>query len=431
MRIARTFASMLLPALCTQGAMAVTLDYTTELGFLHSDNINLSGTDPVTENLLIPRIGFSLTEDGSNLQSKAVGQLEYRDYLGGTFGNEFRGTFDGTVDWALIPQRLKWSFADNLGLYPVDFRQPGTPGNLQQINVFSTGPTLQFRLAPTINGLAELRYTDSYAETTDSFNSKRFGGALRALYDLDATRRLSGNLEVAKIDFDNDTLQSDYTRYAGYAGYSQKLAQFDLDAALGYSYLDFDNGEHTSGPLVRAQLDWRATASSKFGLGASWEFADAAASVAAGSAGLDGGLGGVVIGGASISPDVYEEHRVVGTYAFTSVRLTLDATSYVSRIRYERVLANDLDRDEYSARLNLGYRLRPTLTLGVFAGATRRDYQAAVSDTRDYGFGSFLSHKVNPHWAWRADLSRVERHSVGDGLSYDENSAYLRVIYSR
>ena len=233
MRLHRTLAPALLLVLASPVALALRLDYSVELGYLHSDNINLSATDPVDENLLIPRVGFRLSETGSAVRAEVNGLLEYRDYLGGAFGNEFRSTLDGIVDWTLIPERMKWTFTDALGLNPINLRLPDTPGNLQQTNVFATGPTFQFRLASNVTGLAELRYTDSYAEESSDFNSNRFSGALRGLFELDSTRRLSANIEAADINYDSNSAQSDYKRYAGYAGYVQKLSALELDAAAG------------------------------------------------------------------------------------------------------------------------------------------------------------------------------------------------------
>ena len=431
MRIIGVLVPAFLITMVSPAAMAVRLDYTAEIGYLTSDNINLSSIDPVEENLLIPQLGFRLSENGSSVQAQVNGLIEYRDYLGGAFGNEFRGTLDGVVDWALIPERLKWSFADNLGLNPINLRQPDTPDNLQQTNVFSTGPTLQFRLGQTTNGLAELRYTDSYAEDTGEFNSGRTSAALRALRELDPTRRLSGNLEASKINYDSDSQQSDYSRYAGYAGYTQKLAQLDLDIALGYSWLDFDAGEHVSGALFRSRLDWRASPHSTFGLGIYREISDASTSLASADAMLINGFGGISIGGATISPDVFRSHRFEASYGLETTRISLNSAVSVGRIRYVRDTALDSDRNEFAAQLNLGYKLRPTLTLGLLGGFVRRDYQVGDLDTKDTLYGAYLRQQMSRHWGWRLDLSRNERDGQGDAFSYDENTAYVRLIYSR
>src|SRR5579885_2326518 len=70
---------------------ATQLNYTLELGAEHSSNINLSESDPVSQDLLIPRLFFTFDQTGSTVQAHAVGQVEYRDYLQGDFGNEVRG----------------------------------------------------------------------------------------------------------------------------------------------------------------------------------------------------------------------------------------------------------------------------------------------------------------------------------------------------
>ncbi len=431
MRIFRFLAPAFLIVIVSPAAMAARLDYTAEIGYLHSDNINLSSVDPVDEDLLIPRFAFRFSEAGSNVQAQVSGLIEYRNYLGGAFGNELRGTLDGAVDWTLISERLKWSFADNLGLNPVNLREPGTPDNLQQTNVFTTGPTLQFRLGQSTTGLAELRYTDSYAEDTDAFNSGRTSAALRALKDLDPTRRLSGNFEASTIKYDNPTLQSDYNRYAGFAGYAQKLSQLDLDVAVGYTWLDFEQGEHASGALVRTRLDWRASPQSTFGLGLYRDISDAATSLASGDAALINGFGGISVGGVTISPDVYTSHRAEARYALETTRISLTSVVSAGRIRYVRDTAIDSDRNEFGAQLDIGYKLRPNLTMGLLAGFARRDYLIGDVDTKDTLFGAYLRQQMSRHWGWRMDLGRNEREGRGDSLSYNEDAAYVRLIYTR
>jgi hypothetical protein len=431
MRIGGKIVAASLLAMAYHDASAFRLDYSVELGFLHSDNINLSASDPVSEDVLIPHLDFHFSQAGSTVQADVTGALEYRDYLGNTFGNEFRSTLNGTLNWILIPERLAWTFADNLGLYPINLRDPGVPGNLQQTNVFTTGPTLRFRLAPTMRGQAELRYIDSYAEDETAFNSQRVAAAFRLFHDLSATRHLSGNFETQDIRFDNSQLATDYKQYSAYAGYTQALARIDLDLALGYSYLQFDHGGDASGPLARASASWRATERSTFGVGFAWQYSDAAAGMLDGRAALDLGLGGIGIGGAMISPDVYRERSINGTYSFQSTRLNIAATLRAGTFRYEQDSVMISDRDEYGAGINLGYLLRPRTTLGVAAEATRRSFTELDASDRDYRYGLYLVQQMSRHWRWRVDLGRYERHANADETSFNENSIYLRLVYTR
>ena len=428
--IARIVAATALASASHQ-ALAVRVDYALELGLVHSDNVNLSASEPISQSVLIPHLDFSISESGSAAQAEVSGVLEYRDYLGNAFGSEFRGTLNGLVNWSMLPERLNWTFADNLGLYPVNLRDPDVPGNLQQTNVFTTGPTLRFRLTPTLQGQAELRYIDSYAEETGAFDSSRYTAALRALYEISATRSLSINLEHQRIDFDDNLLAEDYRRTSVFAGYTQALAQIDLNAAIGYSRLDFDHSANASGPLARASANWRASERSSFGVGMAWQYTDAATSISEGATAFDAGFGGVGIGGAAITPDVYRERRVDGSYLLQATRLNLATSLRYGTFRYEQsaaALAND--RNEIGSGLNLGYLLRPTLTLGVTAEATRRRFSETGLVDRNYRYGTYLSQQMTRHLRWRVDLARNERHADDGAESYDENSIYLRLVYT-
>jgi hypothetical protein len=418
-------------ALACQESFAVRVDYALETGLVHSDNIALTATDPTSQSVLIPHLDFSIREDGSNVLAEVTGILEYRDYLGGAFGDEIRGTLNGLVNWSLLPERLNWTFADNFGLYPVSLRDPDVPGNLQQANVFSTGPTLRFRFTPTLQGQAELRYIDSYAEETAAFDSARYSTALRTLYDLAPTRRVSANIEYQNINFDNSLLAEDYRRISAFTGYTQMLARIDVNAALGYSRLSFDQSNSVSGPLARATMDWRATDRSTFGIGLAWQYTDAANSISDGAPAFDAGFGGVGIGSSAITPDIYRERRINGSYLLQGTRLNLASTLGFGSFRYEQAEAMVNDRNEVSAGLNLGYLLQPTLTLGFSAEATRRRFDETDLTDRNYRYGTYLSQQMTRHLRWRMDLARNERHADAGVESYNENSIYLRLVYTR
>lgn len=430
-KTARNLSLLMLVAAC-QDALAVRLDYALELGVLHSDNIAYTAQNQVSETVLIPHLNFSLSETSSSVLAEISGVVEYRKYLDDSFGSEFRGNLNGLVNWTLLPERLNWVFNDNLGLYPVSLRDPDVPGNLQQTNVFSTGPTLRFRVTPTLMGQTELRFIDSHAEETGAFDSQRYSAALRGLFELSPTQNLGGNIEYQQVDFDDDLLARDYTDASAFVSYTQALSQLDINASLGYSHLDFERGGNSSGPLARLGLDWRATANSTFGLALADQYTDAATSISTGTADFDAGFGGVDVGGAAITPDVYRERRVSGTYQLQSTRLNFAALLRYGTYRYEEApaaLAND--RNELGAGLNLGYQLRPTLTFGVNAEATRREFNESDLTDRNYRYGVYLTQRMTRHLSWRGDLARNERHSSAGADSYDENSIYLRFTYTR
>ncbi len=431
----RTLLSLALVAACTPAAKAAwRLDYTLGMGYQHSDNINLSQTDPISENVLIPSVDFSLNESGSVLRADIAGTFEYYNYLGGEFVNELRSNLDADVDWTVVPERLNWVVSDHLGMEPINLRLPETPGNMQRTNVFATGPTLRFNLAPTVHGRADLRYVDSYAENSRDFDSARVSAAFRTEWEYSTVRQFSAGVEVQDVDFDHDTLAEDYKRRSAYVGYSHRLTDVNLNVIAGYAWLDFARGHDVSAPFVRSSLYWTITPNNRVRLAGAWEYSDAASYLAEGAgAPEDEEPGRVNIGGAMVSPDVYRERRLEASYVHESARVVVTASAFTGRFRYENTLSvYTEDRDERGGFLDLGYRVRPLLMVGGLLNATRRTYVDTGERDTTRMYGLYVSHDLSRHWNWRADVRRLERESMtGTTPTYDENQVLLRLIYRR
>src|SRR5688572_13068488 len=235
-------------------ASAARVHYTIDVGVEQNDNVTLSTTDPIDQRYLRGGLGFTVTENTSSLQASVDGRVEYRDYEDDIFTDTVDGTLAGRVNWIAIPQRLFFSAEDSLSVQPVDALAPDAPGNRQQVNVFSAGPTLLLAWSPSLHGQAELRYVHSDAEVTDEFNSQRLAAALRMIKELTPTSRVTFNVQGQRVDFDDDIVARDYDRYDLYARYVRTLAHFELGADLGYSRISYRQGGSgtRSEPLIRA-----------------------------------------------------------------------------------------------------------------------------------------------------------------------------------
>lgn len=432
MRMKILSAALLLALSCHEAA-AVEIGYTLELGLEHSDNINLSEVDPVSETTLVPRVGFSLVENGSTVQADIQGSLEYLYYFGNTYGNETRTELDASVNWWLVPGRLSWVFSDNLELEPVDLREPSEPQNLQRTNVFTTGPTLHMQHSRATSSQLELRYIDTYAEISSEFDSSRVFGAYRIMRETSPNNRFSLNAELQDTDFDDDTLALDYRNYSAYVGYTHTFTDLLVNAALGYTWIDFDAGEEASGPLARLSLEWTATPLNRLRASVAWQYSDAATSMIQGAALPDIGLGGVQVGGDNITPDIYEEVFADVSHIFENPRWSVESRVFSGEYRHEQATATSFDRDERGGTFSIGYRLRPLVTIGAQLGIGRTDYVGTEAYDRNNWYGLYFEQQFSRHWSWRADLARNEREAHGrEGQpSYDENIAFVRIVYTR
>lgn len=422
------------PAAQVAGAPTTRLDYTLDLGAEHSSNINLSETDLISQNLLIPRLTFTFDQAGSTIQARAAGQVEYRDYLEGAFNNEFRGQLSGILNWVISPQRLAFSVEDYVGLQPVNTLASNTPNNLQQTNVFGAGPTFNFRFGETVRGQAELRYINSTASKTKQFNSQRGLAAFRIIKDISATDQWSGNFEAEHVEFDQNNTGFNnagpgYDRYQLYGRYLRKLAHVSIDATLGWSDFAFNQGApDENGLLARALLQWQADARSSFNLGLARQFADASQELMVDPSQI-GTATDIIAGNAQITPQVYHETRIDGGYTFQGARLGLNIAPFYRRLNYEN--NPGLDETGHGGTASVDYLLSPLWKLGFAAGEETFKYPTLDRHDETLSYGPSVSQQMSPHWSWRLNLTRNQRHSNAIGLSYTENLVFFQLSYKR
>ena len=424
------FLVALLVATAAAPACAVQVDWLLTLGVEHNDNINLSETDPVSGNILIPGVGFSLTQQGSRVQANVNGIVEYRDYLNGAFADATRAELNGTVNWRLIPQRMDWTFQDSLGSEPIDEFAVDSPGNRQQINVFSTGPNVYFGLGKPLHGQLEARYINSYAETTDQFNSDRFASAVRLFKDLDPTRQLSANVEAQRVKFDKSGAGPDYTRYNAYAGYHAQRSHLTLDLAAGYTKMDFSGHyENASGPLLRAGVAWQASARSSFTATLSHQYTDAAGDLLDTPATGGEPTTDIRTGNLGITAQSYLDKSIALGYAFNSTRIDFGLAPYYSRLDYDN--APDLDRRDSGLVATLTWRLRPLWSASFTAGGNNEQYRNLDRRDRNRTYTAGLAWQMSRRMSWHLDLSHNTRRSTVIGQNADQNIVYLWVAFSR
>lgn len=407
-------------------ASAVRVSYVLDAGVEHNDNVGLSTTDPVSQTFPRAGVGLTITENTSTIQAEVSGRAEYFGYRE-PFDDSVEGTLSGRFNWVAIPERLHFTAEDNLTLQPINALVPNAPANRQQLNVLSLGPSLFFHWAETLHGAVDLRYIDSNAEVTEELDSQRWSLGLRTIKDLSTTTRVSFNLQGQTVDFDDPTSR-DYERADAFARYERNLANFDLGLDLGWSRLEYDDGDRRDDPLLRTDIAWRPSARSTYTLTAWSQFSDLAADTLI-SLDPDAAVpGSLPVGDAVVTSSQYRERRITLDYQFTGERTTFSIAPYTYEARY--VDANTFDQDGHGLRVDFNRRLRDTLYLDAYAAFDRIDYLVLdrEDDSRYYGLG--LRYQWSRRLSTRLDWMRYQRRSSLPGLDADQDAVYLSVTYA-
>lgn len=425
----RTLTAACLLALAGS-AGAVEINYEIGLATLHSNNIGLRESETQSETVLSPHLRFEVDQSGSALSLRARGEYQYLNYLDNTFNDESRGEFAGQMEWAALPQRLHFVMEDYLSSQPADVLTAFTPGNQQQINVFTAGPHFFARFNEVTRAQAELRYSNTWAEKTKAFNGDRVSLAARVLRDLDPSRYLGVSLEISQVAFDRAE-SVDYDRYDGFASYTQERAALDLGVDLGFSRLTREgNRPNESAPLARAKVEWRVAPRSVLSSSLHYEFADAARDVMSRASMIDGPIISTLTNAEVLAnSEAFRNTRFAVGYRFTGERSSVQISPYYQRINYKSSPTPDqTSRGGFSSA---DVRLRPHLTLGAQIGYERRRF--AQSDRRDSDLilQLGLTQAYTAHWRAQVAIQRRERNSNVGSQSYNENLATLTITYRR
>jgi hypothetical protein len=418
-------------AIASLPASAWQINYSLEMALGHSDNVNESAVDPIGQTMLIPRLDFDASEQGESVQARAVGQIEYRDYLEGGFDNELRGHLASVLDWIIVPHRFNFDFEDYAAVEPINILQPNSPSNLQQTNVFTLGPTFDFRLDPTLNGQAELRLSNSLASQTKEFDSNRGLAALRAIKDLSPTSKVSANIEAQKVHFTDRSGGPDYDRYDAFARYQSKLTDIDLDLAGGYSQVNYSGAGSHSGPAGRALVTWRATPRNTLTFGASRQYSDATQDLIIDPATLvSSSVGNAVVpGDTTITSQVFLERRFDAGYAFQAERWQLHVAPYYRKLQY--LIDSTLDENARGATAGISYRPRPLWTIAFDVLEETRQFTSIARRDEDLRADLSFSDQLSRHWAVRADVIRNQRNSNVVDQGFRENIFFFTLIFRR
>jgi hypothetical protein len=427
--------------------MAAGVNYEVGLGYLHSDNINFSETDPFSEDVALATLRFAAFRDASAYRMRARGSLQYLDYLGGSYPDEVRGDFAGQINWILLPGSLEWVFEDYLSNEPIDILTGLVPSNVQQVNLFVTGPSFYHRFGDATKAQVDLRYTDTQAQETDDFDGDRVMLAARIIREVNPTNTISGHLEASTVSFNNEAATPDYRRYDGFVRYQRKLPVTDLQLDLGYTQLDpSEANDSASAPLVRAEMLWHATPRISLNGRFEYQFADAAQDLIRSGTrfaeepyaqSLDyvdpfDALSELSSTQPVVGSDVYRERRVEFDYRYSGERLAVTLNPYSQSFHYATELnpdAADLDQNNRGQGFSLDYRLRPEMSLHFTATHEDRDFRNTGRSDDDLTALLALRGQVTTHWHWRVELQHRKRDSSEPGASFTENSFVAAIVY--
>jgi hypothetical protein len=399
-----------------------TMTYGVDVGIGETDNVTLVSTDKVSQTIATADVDFDVKQQTRIFDVDAKGAFTDFDYLQGAYGNQLIGRFDGTVDAALIPERLTWVLQESFGQAQIDPFTATTPTNLENVNYVSTGPDIALRLGPTFF----LDLTARYARTTyqtDPFDSNRLMGSAAFGVPLSAQSSVSIDGSFERAMFDNTMVNTDFDRSSVYGHYEAHGSRTDLTFNLGATKVD-QGSESITGPLVKLQLSRKLSAASKLTFTAGRDVTDAST----GFSTLQGGAaGGIVTAPAAVTLTNYTVTYATADWEYTRNRTTFGMSGSWEKDSYDGQPLQDLSRA--AVQLRVERKLSRVMTAQIFGSVYRTDYANVDYTETDGLLGGALSFREGRGLEIRLRCEHVSRVVSGNGSGYTENRAFLTIGY--
>lgn len=190
------------------------------------------------DTIIAPYVGLSFSETNATINTHIDLFAEYEDYQDNTFSSQEFYDVNAFLDFNILPERLVWAFEDYANTQRIDILGSDVADNLQNVNVFSTGPDLIYQYN-IWTWLAKLRYGDVYYADNDSdSNFYNLTGAVRR--EINEYSRATLGLAYRSTDYDA-RFRSDYDLYKSFISYSRDLPTGDFLFDFGLNKVEFDS----------------------------------------------------------------------------------------------------------------------------------------------------------------------------------------------
>jgi hypothetical protein len=400
--------------------------YELSAGLQYSDNRLRTVRDPLDDLLFVPRAEFSVLHLGDRVQARGQGQVEAERSLDAGESDELRGRLAATVDVAVVPRRLYWTFQDHADVESIDPLLADAPDNRQQTNIALTGPALLLGDPRGWNARFDALAGRGTAEATPRFDHDRASFGATVQRRTDAVRAWGLSTESSRVDFDLAD-EPGFTRHDALLRFENETPRVGLDLAFGHTWIAHErSGGDASRPAFRGLGRWTPRASDTFRLAYARELSDA---------GRDLGralLAGDALHDASrrwrVDSNVYELHDALLSWERRGVRSEFTVAAFDRDYGYlERGLL--LDRASRGARFDGRLRLNTRWVASAFAGTERFRYEQQARSDRDSQLSLQAERRVGTRWALRGGWSHYRRDSDAPDASFRENVVSVFLVF--
>lgn len=421
---------------------AVAKEFIPHLGvtFEQNDNIDKETKDKAEEDTVItPYFGFMYEDQGPQLDASVDFEVRNERFSSNSANNQNLFSIDSFIDWVILPNRFVWSIEDVANTQRISAFEPASPDNLQNFNVFTTGPDYIFS-SGTYEGLLKLRVGDVYYSDTGADN-RRVIGSVSAKRLINEYSSLGISSAISLVDFE-EVFRVDYD--IGFVGatYERELPYGTFELSSGVNWVAHDNGTDESAPMgeLEFEYDGGGGGANVLRLAASTKYSDPALDAydPLYSRTYDVGAGDPMNANQISGDGVFSSDRIEAGYIRNGKRIRFNLLAYLNN-RESLLNASDADVEEKGFNVGLSYLLRDSLSLWVRYNASDNDFKNKNSTVKGMFTSAGFDYSITQNLKLSVGASDGEENSevinpsldieTDDQRDFSNTIVFLRLEY--
>ena len=416
-------------AVATGSANAAELGAEMRAGYSTTDNIFLTAGNEISDSIWTAGMTFTLFEETNRMLAQIEAVADYLDY-DETFDSEVIGALDLLLNYSFIEEYFIWTIQDNYGQQLTDPFSSPNPENRENINFFTTGPTILIPMGSRAFIGLEGRYSTVRYEESLS-NNDRTSGLFQIGRRSNEETTYSLNVSTERVEFKDDALQNDFDIHEAFISYNVDSVRNIIDIDVGYTELDFNLGiedDVADGYLVRASWTRVSSESNSLLLSGGSRYSTQG-DIFRSSQGNGREIGGTVDVNNDTTPFrnnfFYTRYDLTGERTRMSVELDWNQDDFT----YITPVAAPEDRDILSGRFFIGRDLGRTFFVNFNVTIRNRDYKYIDREDDDLVVGATLGYRFSEAFNMFVSYRHVDRESNDETENFTENRATFGVAY--
>jgi hypothetical protein len=393
-----------------------------EAGVGYSDNVGRVPSNETDETIGTVGLELDWTERTRRIRGDATVDLSYFEYLDNTYESEVLGTADGTLALGIVPETLQWVFQDSFGQARSDPFAPATPATREDLNYFSTGPDLTLRLGSTGFGRLFGRWSTTTYERSP-LDADRTTAGVAVGRRASPRSELSLNAVTERVDFDQ-AANTDFDRESVFVGWNLDASRTEIDAQLGYTWLERDGVDKTGNALVNVVITRDLSASSVLALTLGTQLGDAGDSLRTELQGGVVGGGGTQI---TATADPFENRVASLEWGYFRGRTGFSLGASWTEEDYETQTLLNRTRNVFTA--SVSRRLASAVDFELFGTLEEEEFDNTDLASDELSLGAVLNWRVWRTLGLRLTAERYDRDTSDGTGEYQENRAFLTLAY--